>query len=88
MLTAAPNPFQTSARLDVRLTGAEAARVTIHDAQGRLVRALAEALPAPGRHTLLWDGRDDRGRVVAGGSYFVRVKAGPARWTTRLVRVR
>lgn len=88
MLTAAPNPFQTSARLVVQLTGAEAARVTIHDAQGRLVRALAEALPAPGRHTLLWDGRDDRGRVVAGGSYFVRVKAGPARWTTRLVRVR
>jgi hypothetical protein len=49
-------------------------RVAIHDAAGRCVRRL-EARAVPPRSRLLWDGRDERGRRVARGVYFVRVDA-------------
>jgi hypothetical protein len=30
---------------------------------------------APGAHSVAWDGRDDSGRGVASGIYFVRLEA-------------
>jgi hypothetical protein len=40
-----------------------------------MVRGLSFTPPAPsGRHQLLWDGKDDGGRLVAPGIYVFRVK--------------
>ena len=51
------------------------ARITIHDAAGRRVRALTAALAA-GRAIVRWDGRDDAGRPAPSGAYLVRARAG------------
>ena len=59
--------------------------LAVYDASGRLVRTLArETLPA-GDHTTIWDGRDDRGSRVGAGTYFVRLEAGDATRTTKVV---
>ena len=57
----------------------------IYDLSGRLVRTLhaAEAMPAGTRETP-WNGRDDRGRVVATGIYFYRLQAGEFTATRRM----
>ena len=44
------------------------------DAQGRLVRCLWRGEVAPGERLLTWDGSTDRGRSVAPGVYFLRVR--------------
>ncbi len=45
------------------------------DADGRPVRTLAEDLRwSPGRRRLLWNGRDDAGRLVPDGPYRLRVR--------------
>jgi len=64
-----PNPFRGDVTIPVLAApvGARAA-VEIHDVAGRRVRTLA--LPEDGR-PLTWDGRDERGRSVAAGVYFV-----------------
>jgi hypothetical protein len=65
---------------DVSLDGkadlVTAKTVKMFDLHGRLVRILAEIplLPA-GVHELEFDGRDDRGRVLASGVYFYRIEA-------------
>jgi flagellar hook assembly protein FlgD len=41
--------------------------------------ALAEGRLAPGRHQREWDGRDEDGRTVSAGVYFLRFEAGPTR---------
>ncbi len=39
-----------------------------------MVRTLADRRFEAGTHRLVWDGRDDDGRVRATGVYFVRVR--------------
>ena len=52
----------------------EVARLCIYDAAGRLVRDFSERLSATGNPTsLTWDGRDDAGRAVPSGIYFVKL---------------
>ncbi len=61
-------------------------RVTVLDLLGRRVREVWNA-PAPGR-SIVWDGRDERGRTVPSGIYFARVEAGRERIVRRLVWLR
>jgi flagellar hook assembly protein FlgD len=59
--------------------------VSIHAADGRLVRRLLEAdLPA-GSHEAVWDGRDAQGAAVASGVYVSRLQAGREVRTQKLV---
>ena len=53
-----------------------ASRVTleIYDITGRVVRHLVERVFPAGTHTARWDERDDAGRPVARGVYFLRLR--------------
>ena len=63
------------ARLRLLFREAETVDATVVDSQGNAVRTLAsgEAVPA-GRHTFLWDGRDDDGELVPDGVYRLRLR--------------
>lgn len=70
-----PNPSTGTVTLAVSLTRAGVARLAIFGADGARVRSLvAGELPA-GPHTLVWDGRDQRGRPVTAGVYYARFEA-------------
>ena len=47
----------------------------IYDAQGRLVRTLAESEPAGSRGELIWNGHSDRNERVRIGIYIVQLDA-------------
>ena len=47
----------------------------IYDLRGREIRLLANALPVSSRGTLVWDGKEDDGRMSRIGAYLVRVLA-------------
>ncbi len=74
-LRAYPNPF--NARLSLRVEGAgdDPLRADIFDAAGRRVRRLS-GTPAGGTLVLEWDGRDEAGRHLPSGGYFVKVSSG------------
>ena len=71
-----PNPFNpmTTIRFDVPRTG----RVTVdvYDVRGQRIARLVDGEVAPGRHTVVWDGRDRHGRTVSSGVYFYEVRQG------------
>jgi flagellar hook assembly protein FlgD len=48
----------------------------IYDLTGRLVRTLLSGEVAAGNHSVLWDGRNERGTSVGSGVYFYRLKLG------------
>jgi len=85
---AEPNPFSGGTSVRFTLPQRGAARVRVVDAQGRLVRTLAEGERASGSHTASWDGRDERGRAVAAGVYFVTLEHGGSVRATKVVRTR
>lgn len=83
-----PNPGRgaTTVQLHVgRLDGARG-EAAIYDLAGRRVREIHRGALAQRLTTLTWDGRDDRGDVLAAGVYLLRFSAGGRDATMRLVR--
>jgi len=52
------------------------AAIGVFDVKGRLVRRLIDRGHDAGRHSIMWDGADDRGRPVPSGIYFLRIEIG------------
>ena len=87
-LTAYPNPFGTSTRLEIYVPRAGAGSLAIYDPSGRRVRTLVDGMLAPGRQVADWDGRDDSGRFVGSGVYLIRLESPSCITTRRVVRLR
>jgi hypothetical protein len=83
-----PNPFNPRTVIPFELAERGAVEMRIFDAAGRLVRTLLDRTLDRGRHTAVWDGRDNRGGLAASGIYFCRLKAGCYAATTRLALIR
>ncbi|MCC6653479.1 MAG: hypothetical protein IT348_20175 [Candidatus Eisenbacteria bacterium] len=83
-----PNPSGGDAALRFVLARGAATRLTVLDLAGRRVRTLADRSFAAGEHVLRWDGRDEQGRAVEAGMYFVRLESAGESRTARAVRLR
>ncbi len=71
--TVTPNPFNPRTTVWMDLPQSGVANLAIHDLRGRLVRTLWSGQIEAGRHPMLWNGLDDRGRQAASGVYLVRL---------------
>ena len=60
-------------------------RIAVYDALGRHVRRLVDAVQPAGEHGVVWDGRSDRGELVARGTYLVELVGGDERMTQKLL---
>lgn len=80
-----PNPFRGSAALRFGLARAGEVRLELFDVGGRRVRMLAEGVRSAGSHMVPWDGRDDGGRPVGAGIYFVRLVTPVGTYRSRIV---
>ena len=87
-LIAMPNPFNGGTSVAFSLAHAEDAAVGVYDLSGRLVRSLQRGVLTPGAHRFEWNGRDEQGRRVAAGIYFVRLESGNRQWQAKLVKLR
>lgn len=74
-LFAAPNPFGASGRVSVSLAQPGLARLTVHDAAGRLVKTLWEGHSPAGVREFSWNGTGASGAAMASGVYFFRLSA-------------
>lgn len=88
LLPASPNPARGASRLAFTLPRAGEVRLEVYGLQGQRVRTLARGAFGAGLHTLAWDGRDDDGRIVPAGAYFVRLEGLGRRASQRVVWMR
>jgi hypothetical protein len=69
-----PNPFNPETRIDFELPSNSRVALTIYNVLGKQVSILInDNLPA-GVHSVVWDGKDDRGNSVASGVYLYRIE--------------
>ena len=87
-LSVMPNPSRDGAIVAFSLPGPQVTGVRVFDAAGRLVRDLGRSPRLEGSHSVSWNGTDDAGKPTPSGIYFVEVRAGSARSSTRITRVR
>lgn len=81
----APNPFRLPVRISYSLAQRKNVRLELFDLSGRLLMRFVSSAQAPGRYSLLWNGRDKSGRQVSAGVYFLRFVAGEHREVTKLI---
>jgi flagellar hook assembly protein FlgD len=68
-----PNPFNPDTRILFSLNLDEHCELSIYNINGQLVRKLISGSRNAGTHLVMWDGRDDAGRLLPSGIYLYRL---------------
>lgn len=76
LVSAFPNPCTEELTIFYSISSSIDVSLSVHDITGRTVRTLTTKQHTPGRYTVTWTSRDDMGREVPAGVYFVRLEAG------------
>jgi len=69
-----PNPFSTQTTFEYPQGVVGEVRVSIFDAQGRLIRILHDKTSRTGSHTIKWNGKENSGIPVPSGLYLYRIE--------------
>ncbi|MBN1294760.1 MAG: T9SS type A sorting domain-containing protein [Candidatus Latescibacteria bacterium] len=64
-----PNPFNPSTTIEFTLPQSELAELAIYNITGQKVRTLLAASMMAGKHTTVWDGKNESGQAVSSGIY-------------------
>ena len=86
-LEAFPNPSGERVLFQFRLDRAGKTALAVFDSKGRRIRSLVEDVRSPGWQVVEWDAKDDRGRSVPSGQYFVRLRTGTMDKTEKIIRL-
>ncbi len=74
ILGAYPNPFNPHTSIHFTLKSDTKVSWDIMDIAGRRVKGFSAATYTKGLNEIIWEGRDDQGRLVSSGIYFAQMK--------------
>nr|MBC8414803.1 T9SS type A sorting domain-containing protein [Candidatus Cloacimonadota bacterium] len=82
-----PNPFNPITTISFSLTAedAENAEIIIYNIKGQKVKQIVSGRLSAGRHSVIWNGKDDNGKAVSSGIYFYRMRTDSYDKTKRMV---
>ncbi len=80
-----PNPFNPSTSITFDLPKDEFVTLKIYNIIGQEVKTLVNEFRNAGRHTVVWDGKDNSGKIVPSGIYLYRITAGNFNKTLKMV---
>ena len=83
-----PNPFNSTTVIPFEMPRDATVEVTIYDVLGRNVRRLLSQHLTAGYHHVVWDGRDEGGRVASSGLYVYRFAAAQHTHSGRMLLLR
>ncbi len=97
-----PNPFNPATTIEFEVPGLSNAgaigaspasglvpvTLAVYDLRGALVRTLVSSALVPGRHRVVWDGKNSAGARVATGVYFYRMQTKESAQTKKMVLIR
>jgi predicted outer membrane repeat protein len=83
-----PNPFNPSTAVAYYLPRDSRVELAVFDVSGRRVASLVERIEKKGRHSVIWNGKDETGSSVGSGVYFYRLTAGKETISKKMVLLR
>jgi hypothetical protein len=83
-----PNPFNPETEVSYALPVATWVEMSVYNLLGQKVRTLVNEHQAAGHRTVRWDGTDQEGRPVTSGVYFLKIRAGDATDTRKMILMR
>ena len=82
------NPFSSSTRFNYAVPKAGKVEIAIYDLRGRLIRQLSNRHHEAGYYDTAWNGRDETGRIMASGVYFLKMKSSTYKKTRKVLLLR
>ncbi len=83
-----PNPFNSGTTITFSLKRPQHVRLSVYNILGERTTSLVDGTMVPGRHTVHWNGRDDRGRPVNSGIYIYKLSTGDWQFMRKMVLVK
>jgi hypothetical protein len=83
-----PNPFNPDTVISYSISSGRNVRLAVFNSLGQKVRTLMDGPVAAGKHTAVWNGCDDSGRIVSSGMYFAKMESGGFMKTVKLLFAR
>jgi len=89
-----PNPFEIKDGQSLQTTIAyqlnhrEDVSLKIYNAIGQELKVLVSGTKSPGKYSVQWNGKDDRGHFLPNGIYFYKLKIGNQQKTRKLILMR
>ncbi|MFC1509298.1 two-component regulator propeller domain-containing protein [Candidatus Omnitrophota bacterium] len=83
-----PNPFNESTVIEVSIDTEDFANLSVYNLLGQKIKKLGANPISPGTHRILWDGKDNSGKAVSSGIYFIHLHAGGSVVTKKIAFVR
>lgn len=83
-----PNPFNPSTEIRFRLEQPSEIELSVYNILGQKIKTLAFGSFPGGEHSVVWDGRDERGGSLSSGVYFYRLRAEAWVLTRRMVLIK
>lgn len=80
-----PNPFNPETTVSFSLKQDGRTEIHVYNILGQKIRTLVDGSLKAGNHTIRWNGKDDNGRGVSSGIYFLKMSAGTYKATSKLV---
>jgi len=74
LLQSYPNPFCSSTSIRYSIAKSGQVKLKIYNVAGQLVKTLVNGEQKAGTYKIKWDGKDEEGRLLPSGIYFVELK--------------
>ena len=68
-----PNPFNAQTKISYKIPSYGDLRISIFDVLGRKIRHWSFKNANSGNHEIVWNGRNQNGKMVNSGTYFIKV---------------
>ena len=69
-----PNPFNPTTTLNYELSTDSKVKINIYDMNGRLVRLLTSSRQKAGRHSVIWNSKNELDQQVSAGMYIYSIE--------------
>jgi len=83
-----PNPFNPTTTIKYSINQNGKVKIVIFDILGRQVRSLVNENNSIGQYSVLWDGRNDAGKVVQSGQYYYTVEMDDITKTKKMILIK
>ena len=76
LYNAYPNPFNPTTTITYELLKQDNVKINIYDVSGKLVKELVNREDNAGKHSVVWNGKNNNGKQVSSGNYFYQIMCG------------
>jgi hypothetical protein len=83
-----PNPFTGSTRIEYYVPNPENILLNVFNSEGQVVRTLLNKKQNMGEYSILWDGKNESGTVLAAGQYYYQLKIGNFISTKKMISLK